>query len=390
MSRESVSTKIGLSLSGGGIRAAVFHLGVLRRLAEERRLEDVTVLSTVSGGSLVTAAIFAHADMRWPTSEFFLSMVYPRLREIITTTSLLAFDAVGLRGLLRHNTRLLTDRAGLLALFLNERWGVTGSLAELPDDPIWYVNTTCYETGKNWRFSKREMGDWQFGRHYNPQFDIAEAAAASAAVPYGIGALKLKLPSEGWHKTNAATRAPVSPCKPPSTSVRLWDGGAYENLGLEAIFKPGEALRGCDFLICSDASGPLKPPGRGPLGSLLRGQLWSPRLFDVTSDQIRALRARMVIGEFERDLVKGVYLRMGNTVRDIDIKIGRKRQPAEYDAYQSDEEGRLALQQPTDLNRLPERLFDRIARHGFEVAEATFSARAAAIFPSTHTWERAA
>jgi NTE family protein len=390
MANEVAATRIGLSLSGGGIRAAVFHLGVLRRLAEERRLENVTVLSTVSGGSLVAAAIFAHSGMRWPTSEIFLSTVYPRLREIITTTSLLAFDAVGWRGLLRHNTRLLTDRAGLLALFLKERWGVTGSLAELPDAPIWYVNATCFENGKNWRFSKREMGDWRFGRHFNPQFEIAQAAAASAAVPYAIGALKLELPDEGWHETDAATRAPIRPCKPPSTSVRLWDGGVYENLGLEAIFKPGKALRGCDFLICSDASGPLKPPDRLPLAPLLKGRLSSPRLFDVASDQIRALRARMINGEFERGSVRGVYLRMGNTVRDIDVKVGRKRQPAEYDVYQSDEEGRLALQQPTDLNRLPDQLFDRIARHGFEVAEATFSARAATVFPANHIWARAA
>lgn len=49
MSNENVSTKIGLSLSGGGIRAAVFHLGVLRRLAEDHRLENVSMLSTVYG-----------------------------------------------------------------------------------------------------------------------------------------------------------------------------------------------------------------------------------------------------------------------------------------------------------------------------------------------------
>lgn len=390
MAGEGSSPHIGLSLSGGGVRASVFHLGVLRRLAVEGRLENVSVLSTVSGGSLITAAIFAHSDMRWPTSEAYLSNVYPRLRQIITTTSLFAFDAVGWTGLLRHNARLLTDRAGLLALFLNERWGVTGSLVDIPDAPTWYVNTTCLETGKNWRFSKREMGDWQFGRHYNPPFEIAEAAAASAAVPYAVGALRLNLPSEGWHRTDGATRAPLSPCKPPSSSVGLWDGGVYENLGLEAIFKPGEGLRECDFLICSDASGPLKPMERGPLRSLLKGQLWSPRLFDVASDQIRALRARIVIGDFERKLVAGVYLRMGNTVRDIDVKLGRERRPADYDAYQSDEEGRLALQQPTDLNRLAEPIFDRIARHGFEVAEATFSARATTIFPSLYTWKQAA
>jgi NTE family protein len=44
--------QIGLALSGGGIRAAVFHLGVLRRLAEQEFLENVSQISTVSGGSL--------------------------------------------------------------------------------------------------------------------------------------------------------------------------------------------------------------------------------------------------------------------------------------------------------------------------------------------------
>ena len=44
--------KITLALSGGGFRATVFHLGVLARLAEESKLEEVNYLSTVSGGSL--------------------------------------------------------------------------------------------------------------------------------------------------------------------------------------------------------------------------------------------------------------------------------------------------------------------------------------------------
>ena len=51
--------KIGLALSGGGFRATVFHLGVLARLAEDKRLEDVTALSTVSGGSLCIGLVYA-------------------------------------------------------------------------------------------------------------------------------------------------------------------------------------------------------------------------------------------------------------------------------------------------------------------------------------------
>jgi predicted acylesterase/phospholipase RssA len=47
--------KLGLALSGGGFRASLFHLGVLRRMAELDILRDVEVLSTVSGGSVVGA-----------------------------------------------------------------------------------------------------------------------------------------------------------------------------------------------------------------------------------------------------------------------------------------------------------------------------------------------
>jgi predicted acylesterase/phospholipase RssA len=46
---------IGLALSGGGFRAAAFHLGVLKRLRELGILPRVRVVSTVSGGSIAGA-----------------------------------------------------------------------------------------------------------------------------------------------------------------------------------------------------------------------------------------------------------------------------------------------------------------------------------------------
>lgn len=45
--------KVGLALSGGGFRAAFFHLGTLAALAEHDILRHVSVISTVSGGSIV-------------------------------------------------------------------------------------------------------------------------------------------------------------------------------------------------------------------------------------------------------------------------------------------------------------------------------------------------
>jgi NTE family protein len=373
--------QLALALSGGGIRAAVFHLGVLRRLAEENLLEDVCQLSTVSGGSLAIAVLLAKAQMTWPTSEQFQAELYPILRRVMTRVDLFSFKALGWSGLAAFNLDIIRHRARILAALLERQWDVAGTLRELPDRPAWFINSTCVETGKNWRFAKREMGDWLFGRHYEPSVTIAEAAAASAAVPYVIGALKLSLPSEGWYRTDPATRRPLEKCRPSATLVRLWDGGAYENLALEAVFKPGQSLKGCDYLICSDASGPLPAFGQSnPLG-IMRGHLGAPRLFDICSDQIRSLRTRMFMSAIAAGTIKGALVRMGNSVRDIDIKAGRQRRQEDYDRFQADQHVALAFRHPTHLKALSEDVFDGIARHGYEVTDATLTAYSPQEFP---------
>ena len=51
-------SRLGLALSGGGFRAAFFHLGVLARMAELDLLRQLEVLSTVSGGSVIGAMYY--------------------------------------------------------------------------------------------------------------------------------------------------------------------------------------------------------------------------------------------------------------------------------------------------------------------------------------------
>lgn len=388
MSTASVGDvrRIGLALSGGGVRAATFHMGVLRRLAAERLLERVSVISTVSGGSLVTAAIMTEAGMKWPSSEDFLEKVYPSVRARMMSSDLFSPKAIGWRGLLEFNVDLVNNRASVLARLLERNWGVSGTLADLPDTPLWLINTTCFETGKNWRFAKREMGDWSFGRYYAPEVPLSIAAAASAAVPYAIGAMRLSLPAAGWWETDPATGKQVRARTPSRNQVRLWDGGAYDNMGLEALTKPGKGLRHCDFIICSDASGPQGAPGRSPLAALFDGKLSSPRLFDVAGDQIRALRSRMLIADIASKTVDGVLLRMGNSVRAVDVKNDLMRPAGFYDCFQTDEQATMALQHPTDLMALSGSAFDTLARHGFEITNATLTTYVAADFPMSHYW----
>ncbi len=53
--RATLAGKVGLSFSGGGFRAALFHVGVLAKLAELDMLRNVEVISCVSAGSIIAA-----------------------------------------------------------------------------------------------------------------------------------------------------------------------------------------------------------------------------------------------------------------------------------------------------------------------------------------------
>src|SRR4051812_500802 len=55
-----MENKLGLALSGGGYRAAAFHLGTMRALNRLGLLKKVDVFSTVSGGSIVGADYVLH------------------------------------------------------------------------------------------------------------------------------------------------------------------------------------------------------------------------------------------------------------------------------------------------------------------------------------------
>lgn len=378
--------RLGLALSGGGTRAVAFHAGALLRLAQCDVLERVSAVSTVSGGSLAMALIMTEAAMTWPSSRRFRDDTFAKVRGIVG-----ARDLFSMRLLARSPRAwfMLGRRAHVLADFLHTRWGITATLGDLPVSPKWSINTTSLTNGKNWRFARNEMGDWKFGRHFSPDVSLANAVAASAAVPYVIGALKIDLPRDGWYDIDPATEQPRQKREaPPQQSVLLWDGGAYENLGLEALYKPDGRLFECDGVIVSDASGPLAAfKDRVGVAGLLRGNLGSPRLFDIAADQIRALRSRVFMRDVVAGRVEGAIIRMGNSIRDIDIRCGRSRLPEDRESWQTEGDVATAWRHPTHLRALGEREFDRIARHGFECTDGTLTAHKPTILSRSRTWK---
>jgi predicted acylesterase/phospholipase RssA len=53
--------RLGLALSGGGFRATLYHLGVVRYLRDAGQLQHVTDIAAVSGGSILAA----HLVLNW-------------------------------------------------------------------------------------------------------------------------------------------------------------------------------------------------------------------------------------------------------------------------------------------------------------------------------------
>ena len=74
--------KIGIALSGGGIRAAIFHFGVLKWLAEENALENIEHISTVSGASICIALLYSFNNNKFPSSKEY-NLVLEKIKEVV-------------------------------------------------------------------------------------------------------------------------------------------------------------------------------------------------------------------------------------------------------------------------------------------------------------------
>jgi len=353
---------IGISLSGGGLRAAVFHLGLLHRLARVGQLEEVRFLSTVSGGSLAIALIYAINDGTWPDSDKFIKDTLPKLRALLTTIHLQR--SLYIRSAYKP-WKVPFARANLMAETIRDKWDVNLSLKDLPDTPRWFINSTCYETGKNWRFDKKRMGDYQFGYVINPDYDVADAIAASAALPILIGPFELNTTLYQWHKYGPHRGNDFIPSEPIMDQVHLWDGGIYENLGLESLYKIGQGPReGIDYLIVSDAGAPL-----GIKQSRLAAYL---RLIYIGMSQTRALRSRVVVNHFEKQPNMGIYVQMGNTINEI-IRRAKVKLDFSINCNTSLTLNQVATvnNMKTHVKRLSEIEFDLLHQHGYEVADTT-------------------
>ena len=201
--------KIAIALSGGGVRAAVFHLGILGRLAEDGLLEKITRISTVSGGTLVTGLVYSITGNKWPTSVVFLKECLIQARHYLTETDIQS-NAL-FRGIVKLGY-FIPGGAKVISKSIQDCWGVSGSLNDIPPEPRWVLNATTFESGKNWRFiSQRRMGDYVVNYVEKPNIPLTDAMVASAAYPGLIGPLVLSTKKFSWFKFKGQNQINTQP-----------------------------------------------------------------------------------------------------------------------------------------------------------------------------------
>jgi NTE family protein len=267
---------IALALSGGGFRATLAAVGVLRFLADAALLGRVRQASSVSGGSIANAMLavsYPELSDRDFTSDAFVALVQEPVVQMVSRHSLTT-------KLVRGAWRLVgsKNRTGLLADALDE-WFFRGlPLHALPPPCRFVFNTANLTTGVRFGFEREYSGDYVLGRVPSADLNLrlADAVAMSAAVP-GL------LATTTIHADFPCARG---------RAAKLVDGGAYENTALEPVDRLPD-----HFLIACNAGGIFRT---GPIG-------WIPIVRDLQRSE--ALLYRQSTGLRMRDMVRRFKLR---------------------------------------------------------------------------------
>lgn len=351
--------RIGIAMSGGGIRAAVFHFGMLARLAEDGLLENLTYVSTVSGGSLGMALILAQNDNAFPTSCDYLKDTVPKLKTLLTTVDLAhAYKLKVLRTLLLGRRRTATDFAGEI----EKTWRIHATLADLPDRPIWIINAACFETGKNWRFRRKRVGDYSFNYTRDLDVSVSEAVAASSAVPVLVGPLVLDTQGVAWFKYD--DNGNEVPTAPRHKQVHLFDGAMYDNLGVEALIKRKDYE--LNFLIVSNGSSKI-----GDSKYRWHYKRYC-RLLEIIYRRSVDMYSRFFVDHYLKCLKRGGrYFQIGNSAEYIFRDFDGASLTQHSSGFMSEGDIRQAEGINITRMKLSPKEFDLLLLHGYEVANCT-------------------
>jgi predicted acylesterase/phospholipase RssA len=263
--------RLALSLSGGGFRAAAFHLGALDTLERLGLLSKMVRLSTISGGTLTGIAL-VQTGLEEKTFLDFTNKLRAFLNDPDLVSLALGNLAGGLdqgRGACPTAIRAFADvyddrltNRTRFAVLSKIRLGDPARSSFLAHLEEVSFNATDFRHGLPFRFQTSTNPKVLIGNHYasiqarDADFiRLADIAAASSCFPVGFE--PMGFPQEFvWPQDQAGQEARERVNKKLNGPIALMDGGVVDNQGMGTLIRSG--IEPDMLYIFSDASRELE------------------------------------------------------------------------------------------------------------------------------------
>jgi len=340
---------IGLALSGGGFRATLYHLGVVRYLRDAGLLPLVTDIASVSGGSILAAHLVLNWDRYTADAASFdavagevVRFVQHDIRNRIVRRLPLLFPlrtvarAGGLSAAPLSPNALL-ERAYREFLYGDRR------LFELPARPGLHILATNVADGVLAVFNrdglhvqKRDLDGADPFRHVpGATAAVAKVVAASSAFPGFFPPVEISAADLGVREGQFPTES-------------FTDGGVYDNLGIRAIrWLQEHGGSPVERVFVSDAGKPFQIIDDASLGFVAQ----SIRATDILWDRVWQLE-RENFGD-----------RNGFHFVPVAARVDRAEDPHAIHPLLQAEIASIR----TDLDRFDDVEVDALAGHGYEM-----------------------
>ena len=335
-------------MSGGGDRAALFHLGALRRMNELGILSKIDTFTSVSGGSIMAAqlATFMQSATREPGKpiEGFEEGVAKPMRRFAAADPRTGAALARLKP-----NKWFTPGAQSEALAAAYAQGpAPGRLEDLPDTPRFVFLASDMRFRDQWVFDtgKRRVGSSAAG--YGPlgTWTLAQAVAASSCVPGAFSVVKAKQEPSSLTGGSYTERDRDKLVR----EIDLSDGGMFDNLGVEPVWQDHQTV------LVSDAAPSFKPePEIGWLWSALRQGV-------ILLEQATEVRKRWLVSNFLAGQLQGAYWGIASKPRSYRLE-------AEHTAYSENLIRDYIAPIRIDLDVFSEGEIAVLENHGYLMAE---------------------
>jgi predicted acylesterase/phospholipase RssA len=343
--------KIGLALSGGGFRATVYHLGLVRFLRDAGILPNVTHITAVSGGSICAAHLALNWDRYNGSAADFdaaaaevLAFARLDMRNRIIRRFPLLLPLRGVRRLVGLSNRKMT-RTGLLEYHYEQYLYGDTSLFQLPEHPRLHILSTNLSEGCLCSFNRD--GLWMIRRAAGHRFRIDQISVGLATVPMAVAASSA---FPGFFPPLVLTGAEVGARSGEFARQAYTDGAVFDNLGVRMFHHLAHSAsadqRPWDAVLVSDVGKPFEVQNSVRASGLIRTAL---RASDILMDRVWQL---------ENETLQGasgfVFARITDVVEpDVDPT-----------ALHPELQRQLARVR-TDLDRFSELEINCLVRHGY-------------------------